>query len=130
MKRRFYLYLAGALLALILLCLPSFLLNPHRNLTAAAQTASNPSITTHQTFSSFYRKLPNGYVLVFHTGHTKEFGRTEYVTISRIGDEFSVDLINGIGRENVKQLTGLAAKKYLVNHNIDLTEFDKDLNDE
>jgi len=125
MKKRFVLYPIAVLLVFIVMLLPGFLVNPYRNLTAVAQAAKNtPQQTLHQSFSSYFKKFPNGYVLTFHTGNHSNFGPTEFVIITRLKGKLQVNLINGPGPENVAQLEGDKAKEFLDERQIDLDLFD------
>ena len=105
--------------------LPSFLINPKRNLSSVAAVArNNPQLTTHKTFSSYFTQFPGGYILTFHTGNSSNFGSAEFISISRMGKVTVVDTINGEGPENAHRLKGQAALDFIKEHQIDLAPFD------
>jgi hypothetical protein len=110
--------------------LPSFLTNPQRNLNSVAAVArNNPQQSVHETFSSYFRQFPGGYILTFHTGKDSSFGNTEFISISRMGKLTVVDIINGAGIENAHRFEGQAAQDFIEEHQIDLAPFDALIDD-
>jgi hypothetical protein len=124
-KKRLVIYPILILSAIIFMILPSFLTSPQRNLNSVAAVAkNNPQQSVHKTFSSYFKQFPGGYVLTFHTGRDSSFGNTEFVSISRMGDETVVDIINGAGPQNAHRLRGPDAQNFIEEHQIDLSPFD------
>jgi len=125
MSKRLTIYPLSLLFSVILLILPSYLSNPQRNIRAAARSAALNTQASHQTFASYFKIFPNrGYILVLYTGNQTAFSPTEFLTITKINQELTVDLINGAGIANVSQLSGNTAAEYLKKHQIKLDTFD------
>jgi len=123
--KRSVIYPLAFLFSAIILVTPSYLSNTSRNLRSIAKSVALNPQGTHQTFTSHLEVLPNkGYILVLYTGKQPDFSPTEYVTISMINQNLTIDLINGAGPQNVLQLTGKQASDYLNMHHIKLDTLD------
>lgn len=124
MPSRYIIYPILILLTLITLYLPTFLLNPKRNFSQLTKTSLQNKKTV-RSFSSFFTKLPRGYIITLYTGKDSDFSPTEYLTITKLGNRLYVDLVNGPGPNNVIQLKDIQASAYLKEHGLSLMEFDK-----
>jgi len=125
MSKRFTIYPLTLLFSIILLVLPGYFTNPQRNLRSAARYAALNPQGSHQTFSSYLKIIPaKGYILVLYTGNQPDFSPTEYITIERLHQKLTIDLINGAGPDNVSQLKEEQAAKFLEKHQINLETFD------
>jgi hypothetical protein len=95
-------------------------------LRAAIKAASLNPKESHQTFASYFKAFPNvkTYILVLYTGNQASFSPIQYVTIAKVDQTLTIDLIKGAGIENVSQLSGDKATKFLKDHQIKLDVFD------
>lgn len=67
---------------------------------------------------------------MLYTGSSPGFEPVQFVTINKMKNELTLDLITGPGEENVRQLRGEEAKQFIVDHGIDLQEVDSKVFDE
>lgn len=125
MNKRYIIYPIIILGVVSLLLLPGFLANPRRNINKVISASTNSNQTVFKSFSSWYKKYPDGFILVFHTGGDAKFGDVEFVTISKHMDVIYVELIKGPGEGNVQRLTNQDAEAYLKEHEIDINEFNE-----
>jgi len=128
MRKRFYLYGFILVLGVFLLLLVGLVTQPGNNFAALTQSSQvNPKQTIFKTQAGYLEFLPKAYVVVLYSGNETDFKPAEYIIVTRLNDDLTVELINGAGIENVKILKNLDAEAYLTNHSIDLTELNKEL---
>jgi hypothetical protein len=92
----------------------------------AVKAAAISPQESHQTFASYFKAFPRSkaYILVLYTGNQASFSPIQYVTIAKVDQTLTIDLIKGAGIENTSQLSGDKATKFLEDHHIKLDAFD------
>lgn len=99
MRKRFYLY--GLILVLgvfLSLLLPGWVTNPTNNFAALMQSSQvNPKQTVFKTQAGYLEFLPKAYVIVLYSGNETDFKPAEYIIVTRLNDNLTVELIKGPG---------------------------------
>jgi len=129
MKNRAYLY--GLVLILgttFSLLLPGWFTSPSGNMNNLIQLSqNNPTQATFKGRASYLTFLPKSYVVVLYSGNESDFSPAEYIVISKLKDELTVELIEGAGVSGVQVLKDDKARDYLVSHDISLDELNIEL---
>ena len=102
---------------------PSWSIKPERNIENIISQIDAPG---RYTVANGYLYLrPNSdYVLTFYTGLEKQYQPTQYVTISRAGNDYFIDLMQGPGQDNVVILKNDEARNYIRVHNIPIDQLE------
>ena len=61
------------------------------------------------------------FVMVYSVKHRSDLN-AEFVIITKVRDEITVEIIRGAGIENVSRLEGVKAKQYLIDADLDYGE--------
>lgn len=120
-----------ASLLVLLLCiavgaayLPAWLVSPQRNIGILARAIDKPGkYSSPGAFLYIYNS--SDYIVTLYSGEDSKYDPYLYITASRLGGIYAVDLIKGPGEENAEALRGDKALVFLSDHDIDLTEIEK-----
>jgi len=125
------LYLYGLLLifgVLISMLLPGWITSPISNFTTLIQSSRRSSgQTIFKSRAGYLKFLPKSYILVLYSGNEADFQPAEYIIITKLNSDLSVELMEGAGPQNVRVLKNLDAEIYLNTHGIDLSDLNKEL---
>lgn len=114
---KFILSILLILSLLFSLRIPSYIVDPRRNILAISQQIQSAG-TYRATNGFLHINTRDDYVLTYYAGLDNQHSGVEYVTVSRLGGQYYVDLIRGAGRDQVQLLQGSDANEFIKQHRI------------
>jgi hypothetical protein len=106
---------------------PPWSIEPERNINAIISQIDAPGRYT-TTNGYLHLRSNSDYVLTFYVGLESQYAPIQYITVSRTGEDYFVDLIQGPGHENVVLLQHQDAKNYIETHNVPIARLEAKIN--
>jgi len=129
MKYRFIIYFILLIAVSCLTYWSAGITNPQNNFTKLLQAkTNNPGHQVVRSSSGYLRVLPGAYICSLYVGDDSDYYPTQYIIVTRTPRNFTVELLNGPGRENTRVLKDANAMTYLQEHELEYSQLEKMIN--